>query len=43
MDQSQLGGLCYVIAAVLGLVYWRLRIYDDLNKRVDQDDDDDDQ
>ena len=26
MTETQLGGLCYLIAAVLGAIWWRLRI-----------------
>ena len=42
MDQSQLGGLCFFVAAVLGMVWWRLRLLHELEKQERDDKDDDD-
>lgn len=40
MTESQWGGLCYILAAVLGLIYWRLQVEVELRTRDRQEDDD---
>lgn len=39
MNENQLAGLCYLVAAVLGLIWWRLRLMDELDKEGDDNDD----
>jgi hypothetical protein len=43
MTELQWGGACYVLAALLGLVWWRLRIEAELYERDNNQDDDDDE
>ena len=38
MDENQWAGVCYLIAAVLGLIWWRIRLLDELDKEKDDND-----
>jgi hypothetical protein len=40
MTETQWGGACYVLGALLGLIWWRLRIEAELHERDNTDHDD---